>query len=216
MQNQTQKTKVKKILLIEGQQFVRTPLKRILASRGHHVVAVESGEKGLHTLVHKRFDTVVCSHHLPGINGLVFFSRSGHQLTNANTILTASFAGDYLANDALALGINVFMEMPYKIENLLACVEGRYGEICAGSLGQHLYVTNGGQMMAISPAQLNNQAASDDPGNASLQKAINLSGRRWRLYRNTGSPYSLSQGDVNKSPSRKRSRLAGLKIIDPC
>ena len=216
MPKRIQKSNAKAILLIEGNPSVRVPIERILVSRGHHVIAVDTGEKGLQSLTDKRFDAVVCNHHLPGISGLDFYSGSRKRLSNAITILTASFAGDYLANDALALGIHVFMEMPFKIENLLTFIEGRYPEVWDGPPGGHLYITSGGQIMAISPVRLSGRPLSNQPVETSLQKTIHLTGRQWKLYLNPDAPSVLSGNDADTSHIRKQLKRAGWTVIDSC
>lgn len=216
MQKGIPKQNTKEILLIEGHPFVRMPLERLLTSRGHRVTAVETGEEGLKAAASEQFDTVVCNHHLPGISGLVFYSKSRARFSKAITILTASFAGDYLANDAIAMGINVFMEMPFKIENLLACIEGRFQDICEGSLGGHLYVTSGGQMMVISPSPSDQGALIERPIKAMYKKAINVSGRQWKLYLNPDAPYATTENEITPCQTRKRNKRAGITIVDPC
>lgn len=187
MYNSKQNPAVHQVLLIEGYHQIRSPLKQVLAARGHYVTAVESAELGLKAIDNRDFDTVICNHQLPGISGMDFFSLSSIDLDRTTTILTATYADDYLVDDALAAGIKVYMEMPYKIDNLLACVEGRYREIYAGSLGRHLYVTSGGQIMAISSASLGEDPTVDVPM-PPMQKPIHLPGRKWKLYLNPDRP----------------------------
>jgi CheY-like chemotaxis protein len=140
------------VLLIEANQHIRSPLEQVILAHGHQCTAVESGEQGLSAIANHHYSAVICNQQLPGVSGMDFFKQSLRSLTGTTTILTATFADDYLVNEALAAKIGVFLEMPFKIQNLLACIEGRFSDICAGSLGRHLYITNGGQMMMISPA----------------------------------------------------------------
>ncbi|MEJ2154089.1 MAG: response regulator [Desulfobacteraceae bacterium] len=187
MHNGKQNPALNQVLLIEGHLQIRNPLEQVLMARGHRVTAVASAELGLNAVDNGNFDTVICNHQLPGISGMDFFSRSSTLLHGKNTILTATFADNYLVNDALAAGIQVYLEMPFKIENLIACVEGRYQDIYAGSLGRHLYVTSGGQIMAVSSDGLNKKPVSDALKRP-LQKPIHLRGRQWKLYLNPDTP----------------------------
>ena len=188
------------VLLIEGHRHIRSPLEKVLIARGHRVTAVESGELGLDAIDNRYYDAVICNHQLPGISGMDFFSRSSIILNDTTTILTASYADNYLVNDAMAAGINVYLEMPFKIDNLLACVEGRYQEIYAGHLGSHLYITSGERIMAISPPSFNDKSAVNASKEPLMQKQINLPGRRWKLYLNPGATNSPSQESDNNNP----------------
>ena len=206
MGNSAHNSETMKILFIEGHPHVRKPLEHILLSRGHDVTAVDSGEEGLRAIANARYDAVVCNHQLPGISGIDFFSRSQRILSGATTILTAAFAGDYLANNALAMGISVFIEMPFKIDHLLACVEGRYPDIHVGSLGCHLYITSGGQMMAICPTRCNDRTVAAIGQDAPPPKTINLPGRRWKLYLNPGTTPGPSLHNNGSGPLQKLKR----------
>ncbi len=206
MRNGKQTVEARKVLLIEGHPHVRTPLEHILQTRGHHVTAVGSAEDGLSAIGNNSHDVAVCNYHLPGMSGIDFFTKSRQFLSGKTTIMTAAFTDNYLADHALALGITVFMEMPFKIENLIACIEGRTPDLCAGSLGRHLYVTSGGRMIAISPTYFDGYTVPPRPSNAPLPKTINLSGRRWKLYLNPDAP----QTSLNANgPARLKNRSHG-------
>jgi two-component system, chemotaxis family, chemotaxis protein CheY len=149
------------VLLIEANYHIRRPLEQILLARGHQCTAAESGQQGLSAVRNHYYDVVICNQQLPDISGMEFFRRSCVCQTGTTTILTATFADDDLVNKALADRIMVFLEMPYKVNDLLACTEGRFSDIHAGSLGRNLYITSGGQIMMISPAGLNKNQAVD-------------------------------------------------------
>ncbi len=149
------------VLLIEANHHIRKPLEQILLARRHQCTAAESGEQGLSAVANHYYDVVICNQQLPDVSGLEFFRRSRISQTGTTTILTATFADHDLVNKALAAKITVFLEMPYKINDLMACIEGRFSDIHAGSLGRHLYITSGGQIIMISPAGLNKNQTAD-------------------------------------------------------
>ncbi len=152
------------VLLIEANYHIRKPLEQILLARGHRCTTAESGEQGLSAVADHYYDVVICNQQLPDVSGMEFFRRSCRYQTGTTTILTATFADDDLVTKALAARITVFLEMPYKINDLLACIEGRFSDIQAGSLGHHLYLTSGGQIMMIAPAGHNKNQAADALG----------------------------------------------------
>jgi DNA-binding response OmpR family regulator len=149
------------VLLIEANHHIRKPLEQIILARGHQCTAAESGRQGLSAVANHYYDVVICNQQLPDVSGMEFFRRSCKYQTGTTTILTATFADDDLVNNALAARIMIFLEMPYKINDLMACIEGRFSDIHAGSLGRHLYITSAGQIMMISPAGLNKNQAAD-------------------------------------------------------
>jgi two-component system chemotaxis response regulator CheY len=159
-----QNTNKIQVLLIESNYHIRRPLEQILLARGYQCTAAESGQQGLSAVANHYYDVVICNQQLPDVSGMEFFRRSCKYQTGTTTILTATFADDDLVNNALAAKIMVFLEMPYKINDLMACIEGRFSDIHAGSLGRHLYITSAGQIMMISPAGLKKNKASDYGG----------------------------------------------------
>lgn len=215
MHNGKQHTDKIQVLLIEGDRRVRSPLKQLLIANGHHVTAFESAEQGLSAITHRHFNAVICNFQLPGISGMDFFNRSRRMLTGTTTILTAAMADNCSVNDALAAGIAVFLEMPFKIENLLACLEGRFLDICARSFGRHLYITNTGNILAISSNRRSEKPATGTIDLPPLPKAIHLPGRRWKLYLNPN-PQSASHGPLSHPiQDRKKNRHeTGFTLVD--
>jgi len=174
----------KKILLIEGNEFIRSALQYMLEASGMIITAVESGEEGLLSVPHNSFDAVVCSHHLPGIDGLEFFSRARASLSHATTILTAAFAEDYLVNKAYAAGIGVFMEKPFRVESLLACFGGRSSTTLQNFKGSHVYYNNWGERLSIAPSDMDEAPLEMGCIKTPAQKDIHRVRRKWKLYVN--------------------------------
>ena len=117
--------KAQRVLLVEKSAYIREALQEAIRSHGVELHCVETGEEGIQSMGRQRFGAVVCNYHLPGINGLDFFWKTKELLSNTVTILTASSGDDYLANTAREAGVDFFMEMPFKVEDLLVYLMGR-------------------------------------------------------------------------------------------
>lgn len=184
MSSQFQGSQSKKILLIEGNSVVRIALHKVLKAYGHVVNVLETGEEGIRTVLECKYDVVICNQNLSGISGLGFFAKAKPFLAQSTTVLTTGFAGDYLANKAHQLGINVFMEKPFKIENLLECINtdsaGPMTDLKVGNI----YVTNCGKIIPICPSRTGPLSADKDALQSCLGMPINRKGRKWIVYQN--------------------------------
>jgi DNA-binding response OmpR family regulator len=116
-------------LLIEQSAYIRDALQETLSVHGIDLLSTVSGEAAIEAMDRHRFTAVICNYHLPGMNGLEFFWRTKELLADAVTILTASAGDDYIANAAINSGVDVFLEMPFKIEDLLAYLVNRTPEV---------------------------------------------------------------------------------------
>lgn len=175
---------LKKILLIESQASIRHALYRALKTYGHTVHAAATAEEGLQIVLNGNYDGVICNQHLPGMSGLEFFSRTRTILSGADTILTAEFGDDYFVNSAYALGVSVFLEKPYKLENLLTCLHGPYSGARHASDSHGTYFTNQGQMVRVLIHKRPGSKAKSATVRPPAQKSFNRLGRQWKLYFN--------------------------------
>lgn len=184
MSGQFQGSQSKKILLIEGHSFVRIAFHKVLKAYGHIVKVLETGEEGIRTVLECKYDVVICNEHLSGISGLGFFAKAQPFLAQSITVLTTGFAGDYLANKASELGINVFMEKPFKIENLMECISpDNAGPMTDLNVG-NIYVTNYGKIIPVCPSGTGPLSAGKDALQSCLGRPINRKGRKWMVYQN--------------------------------
>lgn len=184
MQDRQNQYELKKILLIESQASILDALCRALETCGHAVHAAATAEEGLQIVFNDNYDGVICNQHLPGMSGLEFFSQTRTILSGAVTILTAEFVDDYFVNSAYALGVGVFLEKPYKLENLLTCLHGPYLGTRHASDSHGTDFTNGGRMVRILIPKRSGSKAKAAIMQPPAQKSINRLGRQWTLYLN--------------------------------
>lgn len=184
MQNGQNPYELKKILLIESQASIRDALGRALEVCGHAVHAAATAEKGLQNVYHNNYDGVICNQHLPGMSGLEFFSQTRAILSGAVTILTAEFGNDYFVNSAYALGVGVFLEKPFKLENLLTCLHGPCSGTRHASDSHATDFTYRKQMIRVLIHNRSGSKAKSPIMRPPAQKPISRPGRQWTLYLN--------------------------------
>ncbi|MGH9660198.1 MAG: GAF domain-containing protein, partial [Bryobacteraceae bacterium] len=80
-------------LLIEPEEWVERSLIEALGDRGYRVVPVHNSEEGLDLVGRLRFDVVLCSTRLRGLNWVEFFDRVRGRVV-AFTLLAESFSHD--------------------------------------------------------------------------------------------------------------------------
>jgi CheY-like chemotaxis protein len=80
-------------LMLEPEEFVERRLVEWLSNRGYRVVPVRSSEVGLDLVQRMRFDVVLCSTHLTGLNWVEFFDRVRGRV-GAFTLLAEAFSQD--------------------------------------------------------------------------------------------------------------------------
>ncbi|MGD8837834.1 MAG: response regulator [Desulfobacteraceae bacterium] len=155
MPGQFQGAQSKTILLIEGHPSIRIVMHNVLKAHGHAVKVHATGEEGIRTVLEYTYDMVICNQNLSGISGLDFFAQMQPYLAQSTTVLTAAFADDYIVNKAQELGINVFMEKPFKIDNLMRYTRSDDGGPMVDFNTKHIYVTNHGKIIPVCSSETN-------------------------------------------------------------
>jgi DNA-binding NtrC family response regulator len=184
MQDEQDQYELKKILLIESQASIRDALCCALEICGYAVHTAATAEKGLQKVFNDNYDGVICNQHLPGMSGLEFFSRTHTILSGAVTILTAEFGDDYFVNSAFASGVEVFLEKPYTLENLLTCFRGPCLGTRRTSNSHGTNLNNRGKMVRVLIHKRPGSKAKSAIIPLPAQKFISRHGRQWKLYLN--------------------------------
>lgn len=184
MSDRFQGLQAPKTLLIESDTVVRQALRQMLEVCGHTVTSHATGEQAIPAALRRCYHLVICNQHLSGICGLDFFAKVHFLLDNSITVLTAALADETLFNRALALGVKIFMEKPFKIEHLLKCI----GNQIAGGLNdidhKHLYITNWGRVISIDPSEKASIPSFEKIRPVSWRRSINRRGRQWDVLLN--------------------------------
>lgn len=106
----------KKILLIEGDEFVRDALEIVFSDRVQQFVTAESAEIGLDILKLKNFEVIICDYWLQGLNGIQFFEKACLPNDVFKVLITAFIGVDDLISEAQRLGISEIVEKPFSPE----------------------------------------------------------------------------------------------------
>lgn len=136
---------MKKILVIEDDEQVRTVLTMALSRSGYDVAATENGATGLARAREWLPDLVLCDINMPVMDGLAVLlaTRSDPKLANCQFVL---MTGDQKRNKlrkGMDLGADDYLPKPFAIDQLLTCVDARlrrantYKRLEEGMLRRH-------------------------------------------------------------------------------
>ena len=109
-----------RVLLIEDDDLVRSGLSLALMSNGFVTHAVARAEEAVQVVSQKRFHSIICDYHLPGMNGLDFFLEMKPYTEQSMNILITAYGFDQIYNRAADAGIDAFFEKPFTIPALIA------------------------------------------------------------------------------------------------
>ena len=115
---------VKKILIVEDEDFVTELLRINLTRRGYEVITAASGEEAVEVLQSVIPDLVLLDIKLPGIDGWEVCNRiKGNPSMNSVQIIVLSAAAQkYDIQQAKACGAVRFISKPFDIVKLLAAI----------------------------------------------------------------------------------------------
>lgn len=105
---------ISKILLIEDNPQNALLMRRILESRGHHVIHANEGEAGLKLAVEEVPDLILVDLGLPDIDGqtLVTFIRRVPELQDIPIVAVTAWPEDTAREMAMAYGCDGFISKP--------------------------------------------------------------------------------------------------------
>ena len=147
VETQREATRKWTAMLLEPEEWVERKLIDILAARGYRVVPVRNSDEGLDLVARLRFDVILCSTRLPGLNWVEFFDRVRGRV-GAFTLLAESFSHD-LSTHFRGAGRYVLMKPieSSQFDRTLEAIEarlldaesrGREGTAGAGAAGERL------------------------------------------------------------------------------
>jgi DNA-binding response OmpR family regulator len=113
------------VVVVDDSVSVCRAIERMLAPRGHRVVALNSGEEALAALADEQPDLVVCDVVLPDVEGLAIcrFVRESPALAGAAVLLISGLVTDELRRRADAAGADGLLAKPFRSDALLAAVD---------------------------------------------------------------------------------------------
>jgi DNA-binding response OmpR family regulator len=114
-----------RILIVEDSDSIRHMIEALLAARGHHVVAISNGQRGLDAATAAPPDVMLLDLHLPGLDG---FGVCAAMRANAKTrdvpIVVITAMTDAASKErALAAGATAYYTKPFSPTALLKEIE---------------------------------------------------------------------------------------------
>jgi len=108
------------VLVVEDNQNFQMIIGTILKSLGVRALTFAgSGSEGLDRLADGRFDLVLCDWRMEGMDGLAFVSHARHVGSPAAIIMMSGYSDAALRDEALAAGVDAFLEKPITARGFL-------------------------------------------------------------------------------------------------
>jgi len=108
----------KQILIIEDEEIARRNLEHILEKEGYHVIAVDSGTKGLTLIKSRSFDLIITDYKMKKVDGLQVLEQSRKLQPYTEVILITGYATVDSAVTAMREGAYHYIAKPYKIDEV--------------------------------------------------------------------------------------------------
>ena len=145
----------RRILVVEDDDAMRTLLEDVLAGAGYEVVAVADGFDALQVFAAVAVDVVVTDMVMPGMRGQELLAEVRARDPGVPVVILTAFGSIDSAVDAMRAGAFHYLAKPFKMDQLLATVEGAvtrgrvWQELARGGDGER---AGGTTIVAESPA----------------------------------------------------------------
>jgi CheY-like chemotaxis protein len=112
------------ILIVDDEDMIRSLVKDILASKGYNVMAAPDGGSAvaLYQEQWHSIDLVILDMIMPGMGGRETMEKLKQINPGVRAILSTGYSEDDRARDLMALGVKVFLQKPYRTEELSTAV----------------------------------------------------------------------------------------------
>jgi two-component system, cell cycle sensor histidine kinase and response regulator CckA len=112
------------ILIVDDEDMIRSLVKDILTSKGYNVLTAPDGASAvvLYQEQWRSIDLVILDMIMPGMGGRETMEKFKQINPDVRAILSTGYSEDDRARDLMALGVKVFLQKPYKTEQLSTAV----------------------------------------------------------------------------------------------
>lgn len=114
---------LRRLLVIDDEEVIRTALARFLRARGFDVTTAESGQAALDALAQEKFVGALCDIRMPGMTGLELVPKLLAGDADLAIIMLTAVNDAPTATEALGLGAMDYMMKPVELADLAAALE---------------------------------------------------------------------------------------------
>src|SRR5215475_5662739 len=124
---------MKKILVIDDEEWLREMMLLALRQRGFEVIEAENGEKGIEVARQELPDLILCDFNMDKVEGYLTLSslRSEPATAAVPFILMTGLADHAGMRHGMELGADDYLPKPFSIDALYAAVEARLKKVQA-------------------------------------------------------------------------------------
>ncbi len=112
-----------RILVIDDEPALARMIERMLERDGWVIEIVMSGEDALHAFAETAFDVLVVDKNLPGIDGVELIREVRRTDKAVGILMVTGFSSQESAAEVIDLGVDGYIEKPFRHEDLVAQVE---------------------------------------------------------------------------------------------
>lgn len=114
---------MKKILIVDDEESVRTILKQMLEQGGFSADAASDGKEALDKLGSSSFDMLISDINMPVMDGVELLKRSKELFPNMPVIFITAFGKDKIILEAMKTGLSDYIEKPFRIDGVIKTVK---------------------------------------------------------------------------------------------
>ena len=116
-------TGAKRLLVVDDEENIRTPLSAFLRSRGYDVHTADSGTRALALLSEQKFSLMLCDIRMPGLSGVEVVPHAIRADSDLAIVMLTAVNDAPTATEALSHGALDYLMKPIELTDLEAAVE---------------------------------------------------------------------------------------------
>src|SRR5687768_13180945 len=113
----------RKLLVVDDEENIRTPLSAFLRSRGYDVQTAESGTRALALVTEQKFMLMLCDIRMPGLSGVEVVPHAIRADPDLAIVMLTAVNDAPTATEALSQGALDYLMKPIELVDLEAAVE---------------------------------------------------------------------------------------------
>src|SRR5512140_1206380 len=115
---------VRRVLVVDDEESIRTALSRFLRARGYEVVTAENGDEALAAVLSgEKFTLMLCDVRMPGITGVALVPRILDIDADIAVMMLTAVNDAATATEALASGAMDYLMKPVELKDLERAIE---------------------------------------------------------------------------------------------